>query len=153
MKTMLFLSVCAVALVVLASTLGCYCEKKAEPAKVEIDSREKDKSLRVMVGDRDHPARRLWLEHVRARVSYRLQTEGFASVGKDKKPMSKEEAEKALALIDDETILKGSYETGAVTEGDLNGDAEGLLKRISGFIQLVEKAIHWVLTFLLKFFP
>lgn len=70
-------------------------------------------------GRRLGPARRFFVDVIRRRLADRLQQDGFSLIGKDPTPFSAAKAEELVGRLNDEQIVAGAIESGAVGDGKL----------------------------------
>jgi hypothetical protein len=83
---------------------------------------------------------RVFLTHIRGRISRHLVTSGFFVIDGDAKPLTEEQAAKLHNGIDDETIMEAALEEGAL-EKDTCSKLGGLFEWVKAHALQIEKLI------------
>lgn len=124
----------------------CSCQRPAAPTPTEppaigagVEARESG------------AAKRLLVKVVRARAVKELMARGFQSVGGDPRPLSREEAERLVAQLDDEQILVGAHQVGKLGDGTILARLGAVFDWIMAHKEEIAAIVKWVLGLLMLF--
>ena len=126
------------------------CHRPVEKVIVE----KPDHKAVIKVGESNEAeplGKRIFLRHIRARVASRLQQDGYAQIGKDATPLTKDQTDKLLAQLEDESILRGANETGASPEGGILAALEKLFEWIETHEPQIQALIAWIMSLIVLF--
>lgn len=86
-----------------------------------------------------HPGQRFAMDRLRARLSDRLQRDGFALVGGDDTPIAKERANRLVGRLSDAQVYAAGYSVGAWQEIGADDDGDG-----GGFLGFIKRVVKWI---------
>lgn len=102
-------------------------------------------------GDRLRPGERLFTSVVRHRVSEQLQRHGFAAVGGNPTPLTREQAAALLARVDDGQIVEAARHSGAVGDGSFLDRLASVLSWLADHKEEILAVVKIILTILALF--